>query len=403
MAKITYLECTRCGEHISAEKPQTICPKDGGSLYVRYDLNSLKGKFTRESLAGRPANMWRYSEVMPGTTPITLGEGFTPMIPSRHVANVFIKDEGLNPTGSFKARGLCAAVTMAREYGLRKLAVPSAGNAASALAAYCAAAGIEAHIFMPKDVPQANYVECKSYGANVTLIDGLISDCAKIVNERKQAEGWFDISTLKEPFRVEGKKTMGYEVAEQLNWELPDAIFYPTGGGVGLIGMWKAFDEMEQLGWIGSKRPRMISVQASGCAPVAKAWDNHQPISEMWQNAHTMAAGLRVPKPYADYIILDILKKSGGTAIAVSDEQILDGVQEWASQEGIFAAPEGAACLPAYKILLEEKFLHPGEKVVLFNTGSGLKYIDVIAKSLEPVQTKAAPASRNIGGIIQPC
>jgi threonine synthase len=402
MAKISYLECSRCGEHISAEKPQTICPKDGGSLYARYDLNALKGKFTRELLAGRPATMWRYAEVMPGTNPVTLGEGFTPMIPSRHTANVYIKDEGLNPTGSFKARGLCAAVTMAREYDLKKLAVPSAGNAASALAAYCAAAGIEAYIFMPKDVPMANFVECKSYGAKVTLVDGLISDCAKIVNERKQAEGWFDISTLKEPFRVEGKKTMGYEVAEQLNWELPDAIFYPTGGGVGLIGMWKAFDEMEQLGWIGKKRPRMISVQASGCAPVAKAWTEHKPVAEMWQNAQTMAAGLRVPKPYADYIILDILKKSGGTAIAVSDEQILEAVQEWASQEGVFAAPEGAACLPAYKILLEEKFLHPGEKVVLFNTGSGLKYIDVIAKSLETAEPKAEPASRNIGGIIQP-
>jgi threonine synthase len=402
MAKIAYLECSRCNEHISAEQPQTICPKDGGSLYVRYDLDALKGKFTRESLAGRPATMWRYAEVMPGKTPVTLGEGFTPMIPSRQIPNVFIKDEGLNPTGSFKARGLCAAVTMAREYGLKKLAVPSAGNAASALAAYCAAAGIEAHIFMPKDVPMANFVECKSYGAKVTLVDGLISDCAKMVNERKQAEGWFDISTLKEPFRVEGKKTMGYEVAEQLNWELPDAIFYPTGGGVGLIGMWKAFEEMEQLGWIGKKRPRMISVQASGCAPVAKAWNEHKPVAEMWHNAHTMAAGLRVPKPYADYIILDILKKSSGTALAVSDEQILDAVQEWASQEGVFAAPEGAASLAAYKILLEEKFLHPGEKVVLFNTGSGLKYIDVIAKSLEPAQVKAVPASRNIGGIIQP-
>jgi threonine synthase len=402
MAKIAYLECSRCNEHISAEQPQTICPKDGGSLYVRYDLDALKGKFTRESLAGRPATMWRYAEVMPGKTPVTLGEGFTPMIPSRQIPNVFIKDEGLNPTGSFKARGLCAAVTMAREYGLKKLAVPSAGNAASALAAYCAAAGIEAHIFMPKDVPMANFVECKSYGAKVTLVDGLISDCAKMVNERKQPEGWFDISTLKEPFRVEGKKTMGYEVAEQLNWELPDAIFYPTGGGVGLIGMWKAFEEMEQLGWIGKKRPRMISVQASGCAPVAKAWNEHKPVAEMWHNAHTMAAGLRVPKPYADYIILDILKKSSGTALAVSDEQILDAVQEWASQEGVFAAPEGAASLAAYKILLEEKFLHPGEKVVLFNTGSGLKYIDVIAKSLEPAQVKAVPASRNIGGIIQP-
>jgi threonine synthase len=298
---------------------------------------------------------------------------------------------------------------MARHYGLKKLAVPSAGNAASALAAYCAAAAIEANIFMPKDVPTANLVECKAYGAKVTLVDGLISDCAKMVNERKQAEGWFDISTLKEPFRVEGKKTMGYEVAEQLNWELPDAIFYPTGGGVGLIGMWKAFEEMEQLGWLaGKRRPKMISVQASGCAPVVKAWDDHKPVAEMWQNAHTLAAGLRVPKPYADYIILDILAKSGGTAIAVSDEQIFQAVGEWASKEGVFAAPEGAASLAAYKILLAQRFLKPSDKVVLFNTGSGLKYIDVIAQAMkiaptaQPQPPVSMPASRNIGGIIQP-
>ena len=354
---------------------------------MRFDLAALKGKFTPDSLRGRPATMWRYHDVLPGDIPVTLGEGFTPMLPSRENPNVYIKDEGLNPTGSFKARGLCAAVTMAKQYGLKKLAVPSAGNAASALAAYCAAAGIEAHIFMPKDVPLANLVECKSYGAHVTLVDGLISDCARMVNERKQAEGWFDISTLKEPFRVEGKKTMGYEVAEQLNWELPEAIFYPTGGGVGLIGMWKAFDEMEQLGWLKKtasyKRPRMIAVQASGCAPVVKAWNEHKPVAEMWQGAHTSAAGLRVPKPYADYIILDILKQSGGTAIAVSDAQIFQAVQEWASREGVFAAPEGAASLAAYKILLEQKFLKPTDKVVLFNTGSGLKYIDVIAQALK--------------------
>ena len=347
--------------------------------------------------------MWRYREVLPGDTPITLGEGFTPMLPSRDNPKVFIKDEGLNPTGSFKARGLCAAVTMAHQYGLKKLAVPSAGNAASALAAYCAAAGIEAHIFMPKDVPAANYIECKVYGAKVTLVDGLISDCAKIVNERKQAEGWFDISTLKEPFRVEGKKTMGYEVAEQLNWELPDAIFYPTGGGVGMIGMWEAFEEMEQLGWIGKKRSKMISVQASGCAPVAKAWNEHKAVAETWQNAETVAAGLRVPKPYADYIILDILKQSHGAAIAVSDEQIMDAVKEWASKDRVFAAPEGAASLAAYKILLEQNFLKASDTVVLFNTGSGLKYIDVVEKALEPARPQVnLPASRNIGGIIQP-
>jgi threonine synthase len=280
--------------------PQNVCPKDGGVLFARYDLNSIRRSFTPEAIAGGEANLWRYREVLPEVEPVTLGEGFTPLLLSQEFPNVWIKDEGLNPTGSFKARGLCAAVTMAREYGLKKLAVPSAGNAASALSAYCAAAGIEAHIFMPKDVPHANYVECRSYGAKVTLVDGLISDCARMVNERKQAEGWFDISTLKEPFRVEGKKTMGYEVAEQLDWQLPDAIFYPTGGGVGMIGMWKAFEEMEQLGWIGKERPKMIAVQASGCAPVVKAWDEHKKVAEVWQNAQTLAAGLRVPKPYAE-------------------------------------------------------------------------------------------------------
>jgi threonine synthase len=410
MAPIAFLECSKCGDHLSGAQPQTLCPKDGGSLYVRYDLASLKGKFTPDSLRGRPATMWRYREVLPGDRPVTLGEGFTPMLPSREYPNVYIKDEGLNPTGSFKARGLCAAVTMARQYGLKKLAVPSAGNAASALAAYCAAAGIEAHIFMPQDVPMANLVECKAYGAHVTLVNGLISDCARMVNERKQAEGWFDISTLKEPFRVEGKKTMGYEVAEQLKWELPDAIFYPTGGGVGLIGMWKAFAEMEELGWFdqkpGRKRPKMIAVQATGCAPVVKAWAEHKAVAEMWPDAHTLAAGLRVPKPYADYIILDILKQSGGTAVAVSDEQIFQAVAEWASKEGVFAAPEGAASLAAYQVLLKQGFLKPSDKVVLFNTGSGLKYLEAVAGALNisaaQLTGAAAPAARNIGGIIQP-
>ena len=401
MAKIAYLECTKCGEHLSGERPQTVCPKDGGSLYVRYDLAKLRRKFSRKALAGRPATMWRYAEVLPDVTPVSLGEGFTPMLPSREHSGVFIKDEGLNPTGSFKARGLCAAVTMAKAYGLKKLAVPSAGNAASALAAYAAAAGIEAHIFMPKDVPQANLVECKAYGAHVTLVKGLISDCARMVGERKQAEGWFDISTLKEPFRVEGKKTMGYEVAEQLGWELPEAIIYPTGGGVGMIGMWKAFEEMEELGWVGPKRPKMIAVQSSGCAPLPKAWDEGKTVSEAWLDAHTVAAGLRVPKAYADYIILDILKQSRGTAVAVTDEQILDALREWASVEGVFAAPEGAAALAAYRKLRASGFLKKRDRVVLFNTGSGLKYIEVVAAAMR-INRAQAPASRAIGGIIGP-
>jgi len=406
MAPIAYLECSKCGEHLSGAQPHTICPKDGGSLYVRYDLQALKGKFTPQSLRGRVATMWRYREVLPGDEPVTLGEGFTPLLTSRENPNVYIKDEGLNPTGSFKARGLCAAVTMAKHYGLKKLAVPSAGNAASALAAYCAAAGIEAYIFMPQDVPTANLVECKVYGAKVTLVDGLISDCARIVNERRQAEGWFDISTLKEPFRVEGKKTMGYEVAEQLDWQLPDAIFYPTGGGVGLIGMWKAFDEMEQLGWLkGKKRPKMISVQASGCAPVVKAWNEHKGVAEMWQNAHTLAAGLRVPKAYGDFIILDIVRASGGTAVAVDDDAIMDGVKELAANEGIFAAPEGGAAMAAYQVLLANGFLKESDEVVLYNTGSGYKYLDTFAdywKANPAAGQIDLPKSRNIGGIIGP-
>jgi threonine synthase len=344
--------------------------------------------------------MWRYAEVLPEVEPVSLGEGFTPMLPGRELGNVYIKDEGLNPTGSFKARGLSAAVTMARHYGLKKLAIPSAGNAAGALAAYAAAAGIEAHIFMPKDVPMANRIESEYYGAHVTLVDGLISDCARMVAEHKDKEGWFDVTTLKEPFRVEGKKTMGYEVAEQLGWKMPQGIIYPTGGGVGMIGMWKAFEEMRQLGWIGSERPQMISVQAAGCAPVVKAWDDGAQSSEMWKDAATHASGLRVPKPYGDYIILDILRKSGGVAIAVSEEEIADAVRHWARVEGVFAAPEGAAALAAYRKLRDSCFFDTDHTVVLFNTGSGLKYLDTF-DAVEP-KKKKLPTSRQIAGIIGP-
>jgi threonine synthase len=371
-------------------------------------MAALKKHASPEAVKNGPASMWRYAEVLPSVTPVTLGEGFTPMLQSRRDPDVFIKDEGLNPTGSFKARGLCMAVTMAKHYGLKKLAIPSAGNAASALAAYCAAAGIEAHIFMPKDVPQANLVECRAYGAHVTLVNGLISDCGRMVAERKEKEGWFDISTLKEPFRIEGKKTMGYEVAEQLGWELPDAVIYPTGGGVGMIGMWKAFEELEALGWLKSKRrPRMVVVQAAGCAPIPKAWEEHKATSEAWTNASTLAAGLRVPKAYGDYIILDILRKSNGTAIAVSDDDIMKAVLEWARYDGVFAAPEGAAALVAYHKLLERGFFQPGQKVVIFNTGSGLKYIDVVADYLKKTDIANGKAEqpkgeRAIGGIIQP-
>ena len=399
MARVTYLECTKCGARISSEEPRTVCPKDGGILYARYALDSLKENFRPASLAGRTPNLWRYAEVLPDVDPVSLGEGFTPLLPSREFPNVFIKDEGLNPTGSFKARGLSVAVAMAKAYRLKKLAAPSAGNAGSALAAYAATAGIEAHVFMPKDVPLANRVECESYGAHVTLVDGLISDCARMLAARQEKEGWFDVSTLKEPYRVEGKKTMGYEVVEQLGWRLPQGIIYPTGGGVGLLGMWKAFEEMEKLGWIGSERPQMVVVQSSGCAPIVKAWDEGKPTADFWPNAATVAAGLRVPKPYADYLILDILQKSGGTAQAVSDEEIMDALQHWARVEGVFAAPEGAASLAAYRKLRERGFFDPGDTVVLFNTGSGLKYLDAIGRRTAPSQP---PASRHIGGIIGP-
>src|SRR6201993_1628380 len=387
MARLTHLECTRCGQRLSADQPQTVCPKDGGVLYARYDLAAIRQVVSPAHITARVGTMWRYAEVLPEVEPVSLGEGFTPMLPSREYANIFIKDEGLNPTGSFKARGLAAAVTMAKHYGLKKLAIPSAGNAAGALAAYAAAAGLEAHIFMPKDVPMANRIECEFYGAHVTLVEGLISDCARMVAERKEKEGWFDVSTLKEPYRVEGKKTMGYEVAEQLGWRMPQGIIYPTGGGVGMIGMWKAFEEMEELGWIGSERPQMIFVQAAGGAPVGKAWDEGAPSSEMWKNAATHASGLRVPKPYGDYIILDILRKSGGVAIAVSEEEIADAVRHWARVEGVFAAPEGAAAFAAYRKLRDSCFFDADDTVVLFSTGSGLKYLDTF-DAVEPKKKK---------------
>jgi threonine synthase len=400
VSRVIYLDCTKCSAHLPADVPQNVCPQDGGILFARYDLQSLKQSFNLEALRGRDATLWRYREVLPDVEPITLGEGFTPLLPSREFPNVWIKDEGLNPTGSFKARGITVAVSVAKALGLRKLAMPSAGNAGSALAAYAAAAGLEAHIFMPQDVPLANRIECKAYGAKVTLVNGLISDCARIVSERKEQEGWFDFSTLKEPYRVEGKKTMAYELFEQLGGKLPDAVIFPSGGGVGIIGMWKAFDEMEQLGWLDApdikgKRPRMIAVQAEGCAPIVKAWNEGKPTAEMWKDASTIAAGLRVPKPYGDYLVLDILKRSHGTAVAVSDDEIKAAFHHWARTEGIFAAPEGAASLAAYRKLRSTGFLSEKDNVVLFNTGTGLKYLDVLGQ-------KENPAARHIGGIIGP-
>jgi len=406
MAVMICFECSKCGEKIKPDQPRNVCPRCAGPLYVRYDLAKLGKSASRDSIADGPSSMWRYAAVLPDAEPVTLGEGLTPMLASRRYPDLFLKDDGLNPTGSFKARGMSTALTMARRYGLKKLAAPSAGNAGGALAAYAAQAGIEAYIFMPKDVPVANRLEVQAAGAHLTLVDGLISDCGRMVAERKDQEGWFDVSTLKEPFRIEGKKTMGYEVAEQLGWELPDAIIYPTGGGVGLIGMWKAFEEMEQLGWIPKeRRPKMICVQSDGCAPIPKALHEGKPASEMWPDAHTLAAGLRVPKAYGDFLILDIIRRSGGTAVAVSDDDIMDGVKEMASEEGIFPAPEGGAALAAYKQLLQNGFLKTGDRVVLFNTGSGYKYLDVFAWywGVESFTAKLKlPAPRSMGGIIGP-
>jgi threonine synthase len=383
---VTHLYCSSCSKQYEPRTLINLC-ECAKPLMVAYDLGRASDTLTRDSLAGRTPTLWRYREVLPvddDENILSLGEGMTPLIKARRLGarlgmtNLFIKDESLNPTASFKARGMAVAISMAKELGAKKLAVPSAGNAAGALAAYAAKAGIPAFIFMPKDTPEANITECRQMGANVTLIDGLITDCGKIVAERKQAEDWFDVSTLKEPYRVEGKKTMGYELAEQMKWELPDVILYPTGGGTGLIGMWKAFDEMERMGWIGSRRPRMVTVQAEGCAPIVKAFAAGALSGADVPDAHTVAAGLRVPKAIGDFIMLDILRRSGGTAVSVTDDELVTAVKEIGSAEGLFAAPEGAACLPALRQLLSRGEVSREERVVLFNTGSGLKYLEAL-------------------------
>jgi threonine synthase len=381
---VTHLECANCGLRHEAGVLQNLCIECGKPLLVRYDLRAAGQTLWKESLKEREASLWRYREVLPvndWNNIVSFGEGWTPLLNAGRLAetlpvrlNLYIKDEGQNPTQSFKARGMAAAISMAKELGVRKVAVPSAGNAAGAMAAYAARAGMEAHIFMPLDTPLANIVECRQTGANVTLVDGLITDCGKIVADRKQAEGWFDVSTLKEPYRVEGKKTMGYEIAEQLNWILPDVIFYPTGGGTGLIGMWKAFDEMEQMGWIGSKRPRMVSIQSATCAPIVRAFERGERFADEFENASTVASGLRVPKAIGDFLILDAIRESGGTAVSVSDDALINAVGEIGAAEGIFCAPEGAACLPALRKMIDDGKIGEGETVVLFNTGSGIKY-----------------------------
>jgi threonine synthase len=387
---VTHLECAACHLRYEARRLHNLCTECGKPLLVRYDLANAARTLTRESLAARRGDLWRYREVLPVENDeniVSLGEGWTPLLPAARLGKkvgidkLFIKDESQNPTQSFKARGMSAAVSMAKELGAQKLAVPSAGNAAGALAAYAARAGLECFIFMPRDTPSANVVECEQTGATVTLMDGLITDCGAEVGRRKEAEGWFDVSTLKEPYRVEGKKTLGYELAEQLDWTLPDVIIYPTGGGTGLIGMWKAFDEMEQMGWIDSKRPRMVTVQASGCAPIVRAFEDGKRFADEFPNASTVASGLRVPKAIGDFLILDAIRESGGTALAVSDDELIAATREVGASEGVFCAPEGAACLPALRQLIAAGQVAANESVVLFNTGAGVKYLEAFGES----------------------
>src|ERR1044072_3646908 len=382
---VTHLECGLCGLEHEAHRLHNVCTACGKPLLVRYDLERAKVTLRKETLASRRPDLWRYREVLPVENDndiVSFGEGWTPLLRANRLSrrvgiqDLFIKDESQNPTQSFKARGMAAAVSMAKELGATKLAVPSAGNAAGALAAYAARAGLEAFIFMPRDTPRANVVECEQTGAHVTLMDGLITDCGAEVGRRKEAEGWFDVSTLKEPYRVEGKKTLGYELAEQMNWELPEVCVYPTGGGTGLVGMWKAFDEMEAMGWIGSKRPRMVTVQAAVCAPIVRALEKGERFAAEFPNAATTASGLRVPKAIGDFLILDALRDSGGTAVAATDEGLIAATGEIGAAEGVFCAPEGGACLPALRKLIESGQVRETDRVVLFNTGSGVKYME---------------------------
>ncbi|MCZ2149397.1 MAG: threonine synthase [Bryobacterales bacterium] len=407
MTTVSHLECSKTGERYAAGKLHNLS-STGFPLLARYDLEKARQSWNREWIPSGPSSMWRYAPVLPVSKPssiVSLGEGMTPLLRLRRLgetlgaANLYLKDDGVNPTGSFKARGLSCAISMAKELGVTKVAIPSAGNAASALAAYAAAAGMEAHIYMPSDVPQANYIECKSFGAQVTLVDGLISDCARIVAAKAPGEGWFDVSTLKEPYRIEGKKTMGYEIAEQFRWELPEAILYPTGGGVGIIGMWKAFEEMEALGWITSRRPKMIAVQAEGCMPVVRAFEKGEERAEFFENASTIASGLRVPKPLGDFLILRAVRESGGVALAVPDEESMRAGVDLAAREGVFAAPEGAACVAAMPKLLGSGVLKKEDRVVIYNTGAGLKYLEAYSTRFP---RNAGGESDKLGGLITP-
>ena len=384
---VVELECSACGKKYDAAVEQHLCTC-GKPLLAKYDLKRAVATLTLENLRSRPRTLWRYAEVLPNDPPVSLGEGMTALVHAEKLGrsmglrHLYIKDEGLNPTGSFKARGMTAAVTRAKQLGAKALAAPTAGNAGGALAAYAAAAGLPAVIVMPADTPSANVMECEAFGATVVKLNGLISDCGKYVAERKDREGWYDVSTLKEPYRVEGKKTMGYELWEQFSGKLPDVILYPTGGGVGLIGMCKAFDEMQEMGWIGSERPRMVVVQAEGCAPIVRAWDANEKSAQFFQNAATIASGLRVPGPLGDLLILRMLRQTKGTALSVTDDEMLGAGRELASLEGIFAAPEGSATVIGARKLAKSGWINSEETVLLFNTGTGYKYAEAWQRAL---------------------
>jgi threonine synthase len=385
----THLECSSCGLELQHDTPRTFCATCNRPLLARYDLRKARGSLNRDSLRGRESSLWRYRELLPvfdDARILTLGEGWTPIIPApalaseMNLASLLIKDESFNPTGSFKARGLCVAVSRAKELGLHELCLPSAGNAGGALAAYAARGGMRAFVFVPSDTPEINIREVGCFGGHLELVDGVISDAGKRMSVARTGTGWFDLSTMKEPYRLEGKKTMGYELAEQLGWRLPDVIVYPTGGGTGLIGMWKAFQEMEELGWIGPERPRMVAVQSSGCAPIVRAFGERKPVSNFWDNATTIASGLRVPKAFADELILMALYESGGVAVAVEDGSLLDEMKRSARVEGMLLCPEGAACIAAVRKLAGAGTITSGEKVLVFNTGSGYKYLEAIRR-----------------------
>jgi threonine synthase len=380
----SHLECTLCGRRFESESLQGLSTCCSRPLYARYDLDAIRDRLPRESLAGRSADLWRYAELLPVRDPrfaVRLGEGWTPLLDAPRlarelgVARLAIKDESQNPTASFKARGLCMAISRAAELGATDVALPSAGNAAGAAAAYAAAAGLRAHVVVPRDTPLPILEEIRALGADLELLDGLITDCGARVAEGVRDHGWFDLSTLREPYRAEGKKTLGYELAEQLGWTLPDVIVYPTGGGTGLVGMWKAFDEMERLGWIGPARPRMVSVQAAGCAPIVRAWEGGERFAAEWEGATTYASGLRVPRAVGDFLIIDAIRDSGGAAVAVADDEMREWTPRVGRATGVFCAPEGAATAAAIPRLLATGVVRPHDSVVLFNTGSGLKYV----------------------------